>query len=363
MRTSPANANGCRGCPGSWTNSGRWTLSTDCYDVNSEIARTEVDTFADLLRKARAVEESEREGKNTHETKWQDPRTDENRSRGPRLRYDMCRASGHDVTTCHRRPRGPAPAPGPTTWTPAEPVCCYRCNAPGVFRRNCPTCNTTDSSQPTRNMAFCALRSGTIQPRSRPAIHIKIAGEEGTGYLDTTACNSVASATLYRHLLKTGHEAKMENVIATLADGTSKHLQVPAITTKVGVQGRHIETTFIVLSNSCDTRTLLGADFIEDARIVPDLARRQYYFGGDITRTYTFIDVDRAEAPARKDVPTTIKEVRITQTEPMEEGDIEEGYGPLPLAAPKLAGQGTCYPSRNRLHTRPNTCGKTRRPL
>ena len=178
-------------------------------------------------------------------------------------------------------------------------------------------------------MVFCALRSGTIQPRLRPAIHIKIAGEEGTSYLDTAACNSGASATLYHHLLKTGHEAKTENVIATLADGTSKHIEVPAITTKVGVQGRHIETTFIVLSNSCDTSTLRGVDFIEDARIVPDLARGRYYFGGDITRTYPFINIDRVEAPARKEVPTTVNGVRITQTaEPMEEEDIEQGYGP-----------------------------------
>ncbi|KAJ3654348.1 hypothetical protein Zmor_013541 [Zophobas morio] len=304
--------------------------------LRDRIARTEVDTFADLLHKARAVEESEREGKNSHaKPNGKGPKADENRSRGPRLRCDVCRAFGHDTTACRRRPRGPAPAPGPATRTPAEPVRCYGCNAPGVFRRNCPTCNTTDASQPARNMAFCALRSGTIQPRSRPAIHIKIAGEEGTGYLDTAACNSVASATLYRHLIKTGHKARTENVIATLADGTSKHLQVPAVTTKVGVQGRHVETTFIVLSDSCDTRTLLGADFIEDARIIPDLARRRFYFGGDITRTYPFVDVDGAEAPARKGVPTTIKEVRITQSEPMEEGDIEEGYGPPPPAPPK----------------------------
>ncbi|KAJ3648427.1 hypothetical protein Zmor_020232 [Zophobas morio] len=304
--------------------------------LRDRIARTEVDTFADLLHKARAVEESEREGKNSHaKPNGKGPKADENRSRGPRLRCDVCRAFGHDTTACRRRPRGPAPAPGPATRTPAEPVRCYGCNAPGVFRRNCPTCNTTDASQPARNMAFCALRSGTIQPRSRPAIHIKIAGEEGTGYLDTAACNSVASATLYRHLIKTGHKARTENVIATLADGTSKHLQVPAVTTKVGVQGRHVETTFIVLSDSCDTRTLLGADFIEDARIIPDLARRRFYFGGDITRTYPFVDVDGAEAPARKGVPTTIKEVRITQSEPMEAGDIEEGYGPPPPAPPK----------------------------
>ncbi|KAJ3661163.1 hypothetical protein Zmor_005573 [Zophobas morio] len=304
--------------------------------LRDRIARTEVDTFADLLHKARAVEESEREGKNSHaKPNGKGPKADENRSRGPRLRCDVCRAFGHDTTACRRRPRGPAPAPGPATRTPAEPVRCYGCNAPGVFRRNCPTCNTTDASQPARNMAFCALRSGTIQPRSRPAIHIKIAGEEGTGYLDTAACNSVASATLYRHLIKTGHKARTENVIATLADGTSKHLQVPAVTTKVGVQGRHVETTFIVLSDSCNTRTLLGADFIEDARIIPDLARRRFYFGGDITRTYPFVDVDGAEAPARKGVPTTIKEVRITQSEPMEAGDIEEGYGPPPPAPPK----------------------------
>ncbi|KAJ3648381.1 hypothetical protein Zmor_020190 [Zophobas morio] len=304
--------------------------------LRDRIARTEVDTFADLLHKARAVEESEREGKNSHaKPNGKGPKADENRSRGPRLRCDVCRAFGHDTTACRRRPRGPAPAPGPATRTPAEPVRCYGCNAPGVFRRNCPTCNTTDASQPARNMAFCALRSGTIQPRSRPAIHIKIAGEEGTGYLDTAACHSVASATLYRHLIKTGHKARTENVIATLADGTSKHLQVPAVTTKVGVQGRHVETTFIVLSDSCNTRTLLGADFIEDARIIPDLARRRFYFGGDITRTYPFVDVDGAEAPARKGVPTTIKEVRITQSEPMEAGDIEEGYGPPPPAPPK----------------------------
>ncbi|KAJ3656486.1 hypothetical protein Zmor_015559 [Zophobas morio] len=100
--------------------------------LRDRIARTEVDTFADLLHKARAVEESEREGKNSHaKPNGKGPKADENRSRGPRLRCDVCRAFGHDTTACRRRPRGPAPAPGPATRTPAEPVRCYGCNAPG----------------------------------------------------------------------------------------------------------------------------------------------------------------------------------------------------------------------------------------
>ena len=77
-------------------------------------------------------------------------------------------------------------------------------------------------------------------------------------------------------MLKTGHKTMMETVDAALADGQRKTLSVPTVHTNVVLGTRTIPTTFIALSENERTKTLLGADFIEDAGLVIDLAGKSH---------------------------------------------------------------------------------------
>ncbi|KAJ3625335.1 hypothetical protein MTP99_018886 [Tenebrio molitor] len=63
---------------------------------------------------------------------------------------------------------------GPTTTSVAAgatQVCCYGCQRPGIHRKNCPTCNVTDSGTSALN-GFCALNVNLMVPRQSPTVSV-----------------------------------------------------------------------------------------------------------------------------------------------------------------------------------------------
>ncbi|KAJ3655157.1 hypothetical protein Zmor_014294 [Zophobas morio] len=237
----------CRGCPGSWTNSGRWISSTDCCDVDLETAspvRKWTPSQISSTRPAPSKRATEKGKTRTRNQNGKGPKADENRSRGPRLLCDVCRAlattqplaAGDHEDLPQLPDRQPGRPLSQCVVTVATPRGCLEEIAPPVTR---PTpANPHATWHSTARASTCRCRPS--RPRCRRT--------------------------------RTTRRNHLHRVVRLF-----------------------------------NTRTLLGADFIEDARIIPDLARRRFYFGGDITRTYPFVDVDGAEAPARKGVPTTIK--------------------------------------------------------
>ncbi|KAH0821221.1 hypothetical protein GEV33_001570 [Tenebrio molitor] len=97
----------------------------------------------------------------------------------------------------------------------ATQVCCYGCQRPGIHRKNCPTCNVTDSGTSALN-GFCTLKP--MAPPRSPTVSVSISGVQESAIVGTVACYSVASAGLDKHLLATGHPTQKVIVKATLAD-------------------------------------------------------------------------------------------------------------------------------------------------
>jgi hypothetical protein len=192
---------------------------------------------------------------------------------------------------------------------------CYRCQRPGVYQRNCPTCNDTTSSNGAPNV-FRALNVNSLVPRLSPKVSVSIAGLEEPAVVDTAACNSVASARLYKHLLATGHTTKKVVVEVTFADGNTKTLHVPTVQATVNLAGRETSTKFLVLSTRDSTRTLLGADFIEDAKLVLDLSEQKYSFSEAPGSWYPFLSSDMGKAE------------KTTGTKPLAADDGAREYGP-----------------------------------
>jgi hypothetical protein len=122
---------------------------------------------------------------------------------------------------------------GPTT-TPvaaaATQVCCYGCQRPGIHRKNCPTCNVTDSGTSALNR-FCAQNVNPMVPRRSPTVSVSISGVQESAIVDTVAYYRVASAGLDKHLLATGHptqkEMKMPSLIEPLVDNDARDYQPP----------------------------------------------------------------------------------------------------------------------------------------
>ena len=243
--------------------------------LRNRLKREEIHSFDDLLTRARAIEGVLWEERNDAKPRNSGSNTEETKER-----CNYCRNLGHAASECRKRQREEAhrrQTPAPRT----SGIACYGCNTLGVFRRNCPRCNAaaataTPATTTTNSVAFCAVHPVRIKPRSRPAVNITIAGTRGIALLDTAAGASVASISLYRHMLKTGHKTMMETVDAALADGQRKTLSVPTVHTNVVLGTRTIPTTFIALSENERTKTLLGADFIEDAGLVIDLAGKSH---------------------------------------------------------------------------------------
>jgi hypothetical protein len=292
--------------------------------VRNRLQREEIATFDELLIKARAVEEAFK----------RKPDTDNNKDKKSRVRCEHCRNHGHTAQECRKRQNNQPPHPSSAPPQPqnTKEVRCYGCNTPGVFRRNCPKCNNNaipkDTTMATTNtVAFCAVGTRRLRPRARPAVSIQIASTTGTAFLDTAAGSSVASASLYHHLQVTGHESHPETVDITLADGTSKVSRVPTIRTNVVLCGREIPTTFLMLSPEENTKTLLGADFIEDAGLVLDLAVKQFYFRDAPQVRYPLTPKDGVEEHVVKTPRTAVQVAHLQplpEDEPMDEGN----YGP-----------------------------------
>jgi hypothetical protein len=127
------------------------------------------------------------------------------------------------------------------------------------------------------NVGFCFTR---LKPRSRPAVTIQVAGTTGTAFLDTAAGSSVASVSFFQRPRETNHPVHYETVDATFADGSTKTMTVPTIRTNIALHG------------NAGTKTLLAADFIEDAGLIPDLAAKRFHFRDDADVTYPMTPKD-----------------------------------------------------------------------
>ncbi|KYB29879.1 hypothetical protein TcasGA2_TC034535 [Tribolium castaneum] len=306
------------------------------HKIRDKIPRSDIGSFNELLNRARAIEENEKESAAGPVKSQKTNGTTTVKANGGknRARCSFCRAFGHDVGECRKlktnTTSGPPSAPNAIVPRVSTDIRCYGCQRPGVFRRNCPDCNppTAPVSAPTTDpTGFCAINT-SIQPRRRPTVNIEILGITGTALLDTAAGNSVASISLYQHLLRQGCTPRKEKVEATLADGGTRLMEVPTVTTNVKLAGKITKTTFIVLSTSEDTKTLLGADFIEDSGVIIDLKHQQFYFEQNPNEKVAF--ANDCATPTDEDIRTVFQATKIEFLSPLDPEYIANGYGPPP---------------------------------
>lgn len=278
--------------------------------IRKKVPRDSVETFDQLIDKARALEEIEKEiqGLQQHKKTAAEPKKEQREELRPRCAH--CRIRGHTAEECRRRKVESSSQP-PT-------LRCYGCGTPGYVRSKCPTCNKATTN--LGEITFCALN--TDYSRNRPVIPLTIKGNRGCGFLDTGAKTSVASSSLYNILRTAGEEFTSQRMQITLADGFPRHQVVLTCRTMVQVADRKFLTNFIVLPDSKDNRTLLGIDFLENAGIVINAPQR----------TWCFVDqpgVQRpcepeppivpvpapveCEKPRREESSTHVAEVAITQ--------------------------------------------------
>ncbi|CAH2236855.1 jg13465 [Pararge aegeria aegeria] len=263
--------------------------------IKEKVPRTSIKTFDELLDKARAVEEVSKDREFVRADR--DTNLKEKKGFIKRERCNFCKLMGHKTEECRKKlkaeqnllssnssahtPKKPIATTSSQVPSPTAPkFSCYGCGTPGVVRSNCETCTKPKPKVPDEEIGFNSVNVQT-DSRSRPVIYIEIEGITGTAYIDTCAKSSVASFELYCRLKNKGYHFEKANVWITLADGHRRKQDVLTVKALVTLDGRTIPTTFIVLPNSRENKTLLGVGFIQDARMLLNMAQFTYQFLDD----------------------------------------------------------------------------------
>lgn len=257
--------------------------------IRDRIPRDSVQTFDEFLVKVRQIEETATE-QTTEQT---------NTGATPlvkRTRCNFCRAYNHSEQECRKKAAKTetskeTPKKTETRPPPTSKITCYGCGEPGVVRSKCPKCNTPKIG--AGEVGFYALASGT---RLRPTVKISIDGINGQAHIDSGAKMSVASTSLYYVLKRKGVTFNSEKATVTLADGLRRRQRVQSAQVPVTLCGRTIPTTFIVLPETHDNRTLLGVDFIQDASIVLNLPQLLFHFLDEPGKKYDLHNEDEDSA-------------------------------------------------------------------
>ncbi|KAI5638414.1 hypothetical protein NE865_09048 [Phthorimaea operculella] len=269
--------------------------------IREKISRSSVTTFDELIEKAREAEQLLDMTKMVPKDKEPTPGDTPSSIRPKKKkRCSFCHFVGHAVEDCRKlkkkhvdttvepssssqvQPRHGKMTQAPSTSAPT--FSCYGCGTPGFVRSNCPNCSETKRREhPKTDVSFCSTALSKeehieIDVSSRPVTYIEIEGIKGTAHMDTCAKSNVASYSLYQELRKKGHIFQGERVRITLADGVVRDKRVLKVKVPVTIEYKTVVTTFIVMPDSRDNRTLLGMPFLRSAHIIVDCGQFTWYF-------------------------------------------------------------------------------------
>ncbi|KAH9639012.1 hypothetical protein HF086_012575, partial [Spodoptera exigua] len=322
-------------------------------DIRDRIPRDSIATFEEFLSKVRQIEETvvARTGPNSNNISATPS--------GKRPRCTFCRAFGHHEQECRKKTGKDKTPAADATAVPAVPkpkpshtINCYGCGEPGVVRSKCPKCNKNKVG--AVDVGFYSFNCNPASAaRLRPTVKISIAGVNGQAHIDSGAKLSVASTSLHDILNQKGVKFRTEKATVTLADGLRRRQSIKTATIPVTLCGRTIPTNFIVLPETHDNRTLLGVDFIQDARIVLNLPQLLFHFLDEPAKKYDLYNEEEVDVSvstvqtAPHEVESVISRLaKITSLEPMlsplpvtpspsanvpEECSMTDSYGPPPL--------------------------------
>ncbi|XP_036317864.1 uncharacterized protein LOC118732866, partial [Rhagoletis pomonella] len=167
-------------------------------------------------------------------------------------------------------------------------------------RQACTKCSGHSKESP-QYLAFNSVNT-TIVGRSCPLVHIEMFGLKGEALFDTGAKTSVASANLKKILSSKG--CVFQDVMAdvTLADGSTTAQKVLSTICDITIGHRVRKIRMISLSNATKNRTLIGADFLEQAGIVVNMAQRYWYFEDEPKVKFDFAKPSVSGLPSAIDI-------------------------------------------------------------
>lgn len=256
--------------------------------IRDRVFRHKVANFDELLKDAREAEDAINErGK---------PVNTENPSVGGPVRCTYCRKKGHTRDNCFKKEKFDAEARQEAnviaqTTTAKPKLACYGCNMPGYVRANCPNCSGAKKQQNPEGHVHFNNMSMRLVGREIPVANIQMFGVPGQAYLDTGARTSIASANLKK--IMDFHDCIYNKVRMeiSLADGSRSVQECLSTVCKIAIGGKSFNIQFVILPNAPDNRTLLGADFLEQAAIILNMGQGYWCFEDDPGVHFEFPDL------------------------------------------------------------------------
>lgn len=278
--------------------------------IRKDMPRNSFITFLELLTRARVIEEHQGEFKT-------------------KIKFcDYCKMKNHSTMECNRKPRFGESKNETVKFeskkaeednTVVVTVKCYGCGKPGYIRSNCPNCQQTVQAA-SIDLEISHLTITFDIPI--PTVPCKINGLSESAYLDTAAKTSIAGDSLYQQLKENGYQFETRHARIKQADGKIKNEIVKIIHAVIELHGRFFNIMFVVLSDTDNNQTLLGIDFLTQARIIISPWQQSWWFSDNQNdlipyEGYKNYNSTQNEQPiTNENVPTTIsksKKKRLKQ--------------------------------------------------
>ena len=243
--------------------------------IRDKISNEGINSFQDLLSKARDIECSYNENRDSFMKQIESKEK-------TAARCTFCRKKNHTADVCYKRIEAEK-KPKPDE----NKLNCYGCGAVGYYRSNCPNCNKNNPMQSPKEMEFNCMQT-TMIGRNVPTVDINILGMNGVAYMDTAARTSVAGYALYQKLKE--KQVHFQKVLAeiVLADGIPRKEVVDCAIVNISIGKRFEQIRLICMPNANGNRTLLGIDFLERIGVVMDLAQRTWHFKDEAKKIFSF---------------------------------------------------------------------------
>lgn len=268
--------------------------------IKKRIMRDDVKSFNELLTRARAIEVSLRQSQTSCTLISDNPIVKgDSSTKVSRQRCVYCKNFGHLRDTCEKlfaKEQKREVASGNESKSAEKQsavkslIKCFGCGAPGVYKRNCVNCRSTNTQNTdTSSQLLYQVSNFSICPRPRPVLSIKVNGMLVSGIADTGAQLSIAGSELYRMLKSENWDFRSSVLNFSYADGVPREVPVLEADVKVTVGSRTLSVTFVILPECETNSTLLSADFLASAGIVLNLVDNCWFFADDPAHSHSFL--------------------------------------------------------------------------
>ncbi|GFT05671.1 retrovirus-related Pol polyprotein from transposon 297 [Trichonephila clavipes] len=167
-----------------------------------------------------------------------------------------------------------------------NPIQCYGCGTPEVIHSKCPKCTRANEMETAMNCMTLFNLNSNLYPTS--VIVLKNFGEKIAVCADTGASHTIAGEKRFKFLQEYDVTFTNKRISFMMADGIRQTIMALSTVFDLCIEGKVIQTEFLLLPEAKGNKTLLGLDSLSAAGIVFDVQGGKWHFSGNPRKQYKF---------------------------------------------------------------------------